>query len=50
MAITIKNAREIDAMRRAGLVVAKVHVAVEKAIEPGITTRDLDDIAKQIIR
>jgi methionyl aminopeptidase len=50
MAITIKNAREIDAMRRAGIVVGKVHVAIAQAIQPGITTRDLDDVAKQIIR
>ncbi len=50
MAITIKNAREIDAMRRAGLVVSKVHVAIEQAIEPGMTTQDLDDIAKRVIR
>ncbi|MGE3798321.1 MAG: type I methionyl aminopeptidase [Thermomicrobiales bacterium] len=50
MAITIKNVREIDAMRRAGFVVARIHVAIEQAIAPGVTTRDLDDIAKAIIR
>jgi len=49
MAITIKNSREVDAMRRAGHVVGKVHVAIERAIAPGVTTRDLDDIARQII-
>jgi methionyl aminopeptidase len=49
MAITIKNAREIDAMRSAGLVVAQVHQAIERAIEPGMTTKDLDDIAREII-
>jgi methionyl aminopeptidase len=49
MAITIKNSREIDAMRRAGLVVGKVHVAIEQAVAPGVTTRDLDDIAREII-
>ncbi|CAN5825544.1 type I methionyl aminopeptidase [soil metagenome] len=49
MAITIKNAREIDAMRRAGLVVSRIHVAVEQAIAPGVTTQDLDDIARDII-
>jgi methionyl aminopeptidase len=49
MAITIKNTQEIEAMRRAGLVVSKIHVAVEQAITPGITTRELDDIARAII-
>jgi len=49
MAITIKNAREIDAMRRAGVVVSKIHVAVEQAIAPGVTTQDLDDVARDII-
>ena len=49
MAITIKNAREVESMRRAGLVVSKIHVAVERAIAPGVTTQDLDDIARDII-
>ena len=49
MAITIKNTQEIDSMRRAGLVVSKIHVAVEQAITPGITTSELDDIARAII-
>jgi methionyl aminopeptidase len=49
MAITIKNAREIELMRRAGLVVAKVHARLEEAIAPGITTGELDDIAREII-
>ncbi len=49
MAITIKNSREIESMRQAGIVVGKIHVAIEKAIAPGVTTRDLDDIAREII-
>lgn len=49
MAVTIKNAREIEAMRRAGLIVSRFHVAIERAIAPGVTTRDLDDIARQIL-
>jgi methionyl aminopeptidase len=46
MAITIKNAREIGNMREAGHVVGIVHQRVEAAIAPGVTTQDLDDIAR----
>ena len=49
MAITIKNAREIDLMRQAGLVVAKVHARLQEEIAPGVTTGELDDIAREII-
>jgi methionyl aminopeptidase len=49
MAITIKNAREIELMRKAGLVVAKVHARMEEAIAPGVTTGELDGIAREII-
>lgn len=47
--INIKNASEIKKMRQAGLVVAKAHYAVAKAICPGITTKELDDIALAVI-
>ena len=46
MAITIKNDREIGKMREAGHVVGIVHQRVEAAIAPGVTTQDLDDIAR----
>jgi len=49
MAITIKNAREIELMRQAGLVVAKVHARIQEAIAPGVTTGELDDMAREII-
>lgn len=49
MAITIKNAKEIESMRLAGLVVSKIHIAIEQAIAPGVTTQDLDDVARDII-
>jgi methionyl aminopeptidase len=44
MAITIKNAKEIDKMRRAGHVVSVCHQRVQAAIQPGITTGDLNTI------
>ena len=48
--ITIKSPREIESMRKAGWVVAKALDAMAKAIRPGITTQDLDDIASAEIR
>jgi methionyl aminopeptidase len=50
MAITIKNSREIEAMRAAGQVVAHVHQRIEAAIAPGVTPLDLDAIARDTIR
>lgn len=50
MAITIKNAREIERMRAAGRVVSLVHQQIEAAIAPGITQLDLDAIARETIR
>src|SRR3954465_12580053 len=46
MALTIKNSREIGHMREAGRVVSVVHQRIEAAIAPGVTTQDLDDIAR----
>ncbi len=48
--ITLKSPREIESMRKAGWVVAKALDAMAKAIRPGITTADLDDIASAEIR
>jgi methionyl aminopeptidase len=40
--IILKSAEEIDAMRRAGRVVAQAHALVRELVKPGITTWDLD--------
>ena len=50
MAVTIKNAREIGLMREASQVVALVHQRIEAAIAPGVTTKDLDDIARETFK
>src|SRR5262245_50241556 len=50
MAITIKNSREIGNMREAGHVVAIVHQRIEASIAPGMTTQDLDDIARDTLK
>lgn len=49
MAITIKNEREIQLMREAGQAVALVHQRIQQAIAPGVTTQDLDDIARDTL-
>lgn len=50
MAITIKGRKEIDAMRRAGHVVSVIHQRIAAAIQPGITTMDLDIIARDTMK
>jgi len=47
--ITLKSKREIDLMRRAGEITEMAHQAVAKAIKPGISTYELDQIAHKVI-
>src|SRR3954470_20694235 len=49
MTITIKNDDELQRMEEAGHVVALAHARVERAIVPGVTTADLDDIVRQVL-
>ncbi|MBC6446344.1 type I methionyl aminopeptidase [Actinokineospora xionganensis] len=48
--IEIKSPGELDAMRAAGLVVAKSLAAVAAAARAGVSTAELDEIAEQTIR
>lgn len=50
MAVTIKSAREIELMREAGKILASVHDELEKAIKPGISTKDIDILGEKLIR
>lgn len=50
MAITIKNAKEIDRMRRAGYVVSVCHQRVQAAIRPGVTTGDLNALVADTLK
>src|ERR671920_1144956 len=50
MTMTIKNEDEIRRMDEAGQVVALIHARIERAIAPGISTGDLDDIARETLR
>lgn len=49
MAISIKNGREVERMRDAGRVVVLIHRRIEGALQPGITTAELDDIARSCL-
>ncbi len=48
MAIKLRSAREIEMLRNAGAVVAKVLLQLQEAAEPGISTGELDEIALDI--
>jgi methionyl aminopeptidase len=48
--ITIKSAREIDAMAAAGRILADTLVHVVGEVQPGVSTADLDRIAEDFIR
>ncbi len=48
--ITLKSAREIAVMRRAGAIVAGVHARMREFVRPGMTTEELDAEAERFIR
>ena len=48
--ILIKTDKEISYMREAGNIIAEIMNKMEKAIEPGITTLELDNISKNEIK
>ena len=50
MPISIKSAREIELMTEAGRILAIVHDELEKALRPGMTTKDIDKIGEEVIR
>lgn len=47
--ILIKSSSEIELIRESGRIVALVHSVLKDKIKPGITTRELDEIAERII-
>ncbi|SFG11657.1 methionyl aminopeptidase [Halobacillus alkaliphilus] len=48
--ISCKTPRELDIMREAGRIVALTHQELERNIQPGVTTGELDKIADDFIR
>lgn len=47
--VTVKSSAQIQVMRRAGLVVAEALERMTEAVRPGITTGDLDQIARDVL-
>ena len=50
MSVTIKSAREIELMREAGRLLAKVHEILEQELREGMSTKDVDRIGEEAIR
>lgn len=50
MAVSIKSEREIEFMREAGKILAKVHDELGQAIKPGISTWEIDKLGEKLIR
>ena len=50
MAVSIKSEREIQLMRESCKILAKVYEELEKAIRPGVSTKELDTLAERLIR
>ncbi|MGN0407243.1 MAG: type I methionyl aminopeptidase [Bacteroides sp.] len=50
MSVSVKSQREIELMREAGKILAAVHEELEKIIEPGITTKHIDQVGYDIIK
>ncbi|WP_078551190.1 type I methionyl aminopeptidase [Bacillus alkalicellulosilyticus] len=48
--IICKTQREIEIMREAGRIVALTHQELKKHVNPGISTRELDELAEKVIR
>ncbi len=50
MAITLRSAREIEMLRRAGAVVADVLLKLQEVAEPGVSTGELDKLSIEIAK
>ena len=47
---TIKSTREIELMREAGKILAKVHEQLGKELRPGMSTYEIDRLGEEMIR
>ena len=50
MSVTIKTPRELELMREAGKILAKVHEQLAKELRPGLSTYEIDQIGEELIR
>lgn len=48
MGIHYKTAEELEIMREAGRIVARTHEALREALQPGVSTWELDQVARQL--
>ncbi len=48
--INIRSSREIEQLRKANAIVAEVFERLKEEVAPGITTRELDQVAEEYIR
>ncbi|MFN8495423.1 MAG: type I methionyl aminopeptidase [Caldilineaceae bacterium] len=46
----LKSPREIQIMREAGRIVARVHAAMKESVRPGVSTWELDHIATEVMQ
>ncbi len=49
MAVTVKSPEQIAVMRKAGRVVAEMHEECTKAARPGVTTLQVDEVAREVL-
>jgi methionyl aminopeptidase len=47
--IIVKTAEELDAMRNSGRLAAQILSSVARSVRPGVTTRELDELADRLI-
>jgi methionyl aminopeptidase len=47
--MTIENEAQLEALRKVGNLVARTLAAMGKALEPGMTTKELDDIGRALL-
>lgn len=50
MSVTIKSTREIELMRAAGEILAKVHQNLGEELKPGMSTYEVDRLGEEMIR
>ena len=46
--IILKSRTELEVMREAGRIVAETHQELAKAVKPGVTTKELDELAETV--
>ncbi len=47
--IILKSPQEIEKMRRSNQIVAEILAAIKEIVRPGITTRDLEELAEELL-